>query len=225
MLPGALGASATHDSQTPHGLAVGPCAQFKDRARMRADEVFPQPRGPENKYAWLIRPASREMESGSVTCSCPTTSAKVAGRYLRYSATVSRLPAPCDDDAGAAGPAEKSHRRRGDSSSTGIECASVAFGVKLRLAPSACRRPQLTLDAAETSISSVAASSAQVANPSTASRRSDDDGKVGAMRMFLSSGSFRYGNDAPASVTAMPASLASATVRRAVPGNTSRLMK
>ena len=33
------------------------------------------------------------------------------------------------------------------------------------------------------------------------------------------------GNDAPASVTAIPASLARATVRRAVPGNTSRLMK
>ncbi|COX53481.1 Uncharacterised protein [Mycobacterium tuberculosis] len=43
--------------------------------------------------------------------------------------------------------------------------------------------------------------------------------------MFLSSGSFRYGNDAPASVTAIPTSLAKATVRRAVPGNTSRLMK
>ena len=83
MLPGALGASASHESQTPHGVAVGPCAQFSERARMRADDVFPQPRGPENKYAWLIRPASRAIDSGSVTCSCPTTSAKVAGRYLR----------------------------------------------------------------------------------------------------------------------------------------------
>ena len=32
-----------------HGVAVGPCAQFNDRARMRADDVFPQPRGPENR--------------------------------------------------------------------------------------------------------------------------------------------------------------------------------
>src|ERR1700739_3646769 len=108
MLPGAFGANAMQDSQTPHGLAVGPCTQFNDRARMRADEVFPQPRGPENRYAWLIRPASRAVESGSVTCSCPTTSARVAGRYLRYRATVSRLPTP------------------GDSSPTGIDCASAA---------------------------------------------------------------------------------------------------
>src|ERR1700739_4952626 len=114
MLPGAFGANATQDSQTPHGLAVGPWTQFNDRARMRADEVFPQPRGPENRYAWLIRPASRAMDSGSVTCSCPTTSAKVAGRYFRYRATVSRLPTP------------------GDVSPTGIECASEAFSVNVR---------------------------------------------------------------------------------------------
>lgn len=83
MLPGALGASAWHESQTPQGVAVGPWAQFSDRARIRAEEVLPQPRGPENRYAWLIRPASSAIDSGSVTCSCPTTSAKVAGRYLR----------------------------------------------------------------------------------------------------------------------------------------------
>src|ERR1700732_5216868 len=87
MLPGALGARAWEESQIPHGLAVGPWAQFSDRAKMRADDVFPQPRGPENRYAWLIRPASRAMDSGSVTCSCPTTSANDAGRYLRYRAT------------------------------------------------------------------------------------------------------------------------------------------
>ena len=80
-------------------------------------------------------------------------------------------------------------------------------------------------DQADASSDSDAASSAQVASPSTALRRSGTGGKVGAIRMFLSSGSFRYGNDAPASVTAIPASLANATVRRAVPGNTSRLMK
>ena len=49
---------------------------------MRAEEVLPQPRGPENRYAWLILPLSSEVHSGSVTCSCPTTSAKVAGRYF-----------------------------------------------------------------------------------------------------------------------------------------------
>lgn len=72
---------------------------------------------------------------------------------------------------------------------------------------------------------SVAASRAQVARPSIASRTSDGDGNVGAMRMFLSSGSLRYGKDAPASVTAIPASLANATVRLAVPNHTSRLTK
>jgi hypothetical protein len=50
---------------------------------MRADDVFPQPRGPENRYAWLMRPAAKAVQSGSVTCSWPTTSAKIAGRYFR----------------------------------------------------------------------------------------------------------------------------------------------
>jgi hypothetical protein len=57
--------------------------QFNERARIRAEEVFPQPRGPENRYAWLILPADNAVDSGSVTCSWPTTSAKIAGRYLR----------------------------------------------------------------------------------------------------------------------------------------------
>ena len=87
------------------------------------------------------------------------------------------------------------------------------------------RLPTVRLTEPDASSDSVAASSAQVASPSIASRRSDVGGNVGAIRMFLSSGSFRYGNDAPASVTAMPASLARATVRLAVPGSTSRLMK
>ena len=49
MLPGPFGASATQESHTPHGVGVGPCSQFSERARMRADDVFPQPRGPENR--------------------------------------------------------------------------------------------------------------------------------------------------------------------------------
>src|SRR5262249_37736310 len=36
---------------------------------------------------WLIRPFASACCSGPVTCSCPTTSANVAGRYLRYSAS------------------------------------------------------------------------------------------------------------------------------------------
>src|SRR5664280_2747422 len=48
------------------------------------------------------------MRSGSVTCSCPTTSANVAGRYLRYSANPTargygRAPTLLDTDDGTAG--------------------------------------------------------------------------------------------------------------------------
>ncbi|GAA3354318.1 hypothetical protein GCM10020366_10670 [Saccharopolyspora gregorii] len=96
----------------PHGSGVGPCAQFSERARMRALDVLPQPRGPENRYAWLMRCADSAVRSGSVTCSWPTTSAKVAGRYLRKraSATVGTLrggtDAP-DRDVGVRRPGEK----------------------------------------------------------------------------------------------------------------------
>ena len=98
MLPGPPGASDTHDEQTPHGSGVGPSSQLSERARMRALDVLPQPRGPENRYAWLMRPASIATLSGWVTCSCPTTSANFAGRYLRYraSATSARLPTGTD---------------------------------------------------------------------------------------------------------------------------------
>src|ERR1700760_2776361 len=90
MLPGPDGASAMQESQTPHGSGVGPCTQLSERARMRALEVLPQPRGPLNREAWLIRPLRSACRSGSVTCSWPLTSANVAGRYLRYRAS----PAP-----------------------------------------------------------------------------------------------------------------------------------
>src|SRR3954452_24955043 len=85
-LPAPLGANATQESHSPHGVGVGPCSQLSDRARMRALEVLPQPRGPLNRYAWWIRPVRSACISGSVTCSCPPTSANVAGRYFRYSA-------------------------------------------------------------------------------------------------------------------------------------------
>jgi hypothetical protein len=49
--PFPLGARSTQDGQVSQGSAVGPFAQFNDRARMRALEVLPHPRGPENKYA------------------------------------------------------------------------------------------------------------------------------------------------------------------------------
>ena len=42
-------ASATHESHSPHGSGVGPCSQLRQRARMRALVVLPQPRGPLNR--------------------------------------------------------------------------------------------------------------------------------------------------------------------------------
>ena len=47
--PGPFAARSVQLWQTPHGSGVGPCSQFSERARMRAVEVLPQPRGPENR--------------------------------------------------------------------------------------------------------------------------------------------------------------------------------
>ena len=46
MLPGPPRARSRQDRHRPHGSAIGPCSQFSARARMRADVVLPQPRGP-----------------------------------------------------------------------------------------------------------------------------------------------------------------------------------
>ena len=47
--PGPPVARSRHESHCPHGVAVGPWAQFRQRARMRAEVVLPQPRGPEKR--------------------------------------------------------------------------------------------------------------------------------------------------------------------------------
>ena len=49
MLPGPSVASETHEVHSPQGVDVGPFSQFSDRARIRADDVLPQPRGPLNR--------------------------------------------------------------------------------------------------------------------------------------------------------------------------------
>ena len=72
---------------------------------------------------------------------------------------------------------------------------------------------------------SAAASSTQVATASIAELTSAGSGKVGASRMLRSRGSSPFGNEEPAGVSAMPASLASETTREAVPSSTSRLTK
>jgi hypothetical protein len=42
-------AISTQLGQTPQGLAVGPFSQFRERARIRAALVLPQPRDPEKR--------------------------------------------------------------------------------------------------------------------------------------------------------------------------------
>mgnify|MGYP001547671808 CR=1 FL=1 len=59
---------------------------------------------------------------------------------------------------------------------------------------------------------SASASSTQVHKPSRAARSSSSDGNVGAMRMFASAGSSRYGYVDPAGVTAIPAALAASVL-------------
>ena len=48
-VPPPPGPRPTQESHTPHGVDVGPCTQFSERARMRAEDVLPQPRGPLNR--------------------------------------------------------------------------------------------------------------------------------------------------------------------------------
>ena len=53
---------------------------------MRAALVLPQPRGPEKRYAWAIRPVSMELFKVATTNSWPAISSKVLGR-LRVAVT------------------------------------------------------------------------------------------------------------------------------------------
>src|ERR687886_2649444 len=78
-------AMATHESQTPHGSTVGPRSQFRQAARIFAIDVLPVPREPTKRYAWWTLPCSTALRSVRTTCSWPTTSAKVRGRWRRYS--------------------------------------------------------------------------------------------------------------------------------------------
>src|SRR5450755_940981 len=73
----------THESQLPHGSTVGPFTQFRQAARIFAIEVLPVPREPTNRYAWCTRSRATALVSVRTTCSCPTTSAKVRGRWRR----------------------------------------------------------------------------------------------------------------------------------------------
>src|SRR3954469_17043015 len=74
-----------HCSHLPHGSGVGPCSQLTILARIRAVDVLPVPRGPQNRYAWAMRFSRTAPTSARTTCSCPRTSSGVCGRYFRYS--------------------------------------------------------------------------------------------------------------------------------------------
>src|SRR3954451_4408120 len=58
---------------------------------MRAIEVLPVPRGPAKRYAWRTASVPIALLSVRTTASCPTTSAKLWGRYFRYSAATKRF--------------------------------------------------------------------------------------------------------------------------------------
>ena len=46
---------STQESQTPHGSPSTGLVQFRAFARILAVDVFPVPRGPENRYAYATR--------------------------------------------------------------------------------------------------------------------------------------------------------------------------
>ena len=81
--PAAISRQLTH---SPHGSTPFGDWQFSALANMRERVVFPMPREPMNRYAFATRPASIAWRSVRTTCSCPTTSSNVMGRYFRGSA-------------------------------------------------------------------------------------------------------------------------------------------
>jgi hypothetical protein len=60
---------ATHEWQVLSGVAVGPCWQFTDLARIRARDVLPVPRGPAKRYACRTLPCSIAFVSVRTTAS------------------------------------------------------------------------------------------------------------------------------------------------------------
>src|SRR5881394_3251688 len=78
-------AMALHELHSLHGSAVGPLdlSQLRHLARIRAVEVLPVPRVPQNRYAWAMRPEAIAFFSVRATWSCPMTSSNVVERYFR----------------------------------------------------------------------------------------------------------------------------------------------
>ena len=57
--------------------------QLSARAMMRAVVVLPTPRTPVRIKAWAMRPVAIAFARVRTIASCPISSAKVCGRYLR----------------------------------------------------------------------------------------------------------------------------------------------
>src|ERR1700757_1142145 len=79
---------ATQCAHRPHGSEVGPPepsgpTQLRARARIRAVVVLPTPRTPVRMKAWATRPVAIAFDKVRTIASCPISSAKVEGRYLR----------------------------------------------------------------------------------------------------------------------------------------------
>ena len=89
--PRAIVSQASHRLQ---GVVVGPLAQFRALARIRAVDVLPTPLAPVNKYAWPTRLVVIALLKAWATWPWPTKSAKDCGRYRRATTTYS----PVDDD-------------------------------------------------------------------------------------------------------------------------------
>jgi hypothetical protein len=76
-------ATALHDSHSQHGSPPPDTfRQFTVLARRRAAVVFPQPLGPEKRYAWPNLPAMYDSRSTSTAESCPTISRNIFGLYF-----------------------------------------------------------------------------------------------------------------------------------------------
>lgn len=80
-LPLSIDLQDSHSPQaSPSGVGL---RQLMVRAKMRAQEVLPTPRGPQKRYACARRPELIAPLRVEVRFCCPTTVLKVAGRYLR----------------------------------------------------------------------------------------------------------------------------------------------
>ena len=76
--------NARHDSHSLHASPEGVrCSQFMVFANMRAHDVLPTPRLPQNRYAWARRSDAMAFLRVDVSARCPTTDSNVEGRYFR----------------------------------------------------------------------------------------------------------------------------------------------